>query len=54
MGAPPDWLSSTEMLDEEGLRLALTELLGIKVDVVVADTLRGEFRERILAEAIPI
>lgn len=39
------------LLDELGLRLALTDLLGVPVNVVAADTLRGAFRDRVLAEA---
>lgn len=42
------------LLDEVGLRLALTDLLGIAVDVVAADTLRGPFGERVLNEAVPV
>lgn len=42
------------LLDEVGLRLALTDLLQVPVDVVASDTLRGELRDRILREAVPV
>ncbi len=42
------------LLDEVGLRLALTDLLQVSVDVVASDTLRGELRDRILREAVPV
>lgn len=42
------------LLDEVGLRLALTELLGVEVDVVGSDALRGEFGERVRLEAVPL
>lgn len=47
-------MSQASLLDEVGLRIALTDLLGIDVDVVAADTLRGKFRDRILGEAVPV
>lgn len=49
-----DFSHEASLLDEVGLRLALTDLLGVKVDVVAADTLRGEFRDRVLSEAVPV
>lgn len=49
-----DFDDEASLLDEVGLRLALEDLLGIKVDVVASDALRGELRERILAEAVPL
>lgn len=49
-----DFDDGASLLDEVGLRLALEDLLGIKVDVVASDALRGELRERILAEAVPL
>lgn len=49
-----DFTEEASLLDEVGLRLALTDLLGIEVDVVAADTLRGEFGERVLREAVPV
>lgn len=42
------------LLDEVGLRLALTDLLGVEVDVVATDTLRGEFAQRVLSEAVAV
>lgn len=42
------------LLDETGLRIALSDLLQIDVDVIAADTLRGEIRERVLVEAVPL
>lgn len=42
------------LLDEVGLRLALADLLQVSVDVVASDTLRGELRDRILREAVPV
>ncbi|PTT23307.1 nucleotidyltransferase [Microbacterium sp. HMWF026] len=49
-----DFTPEAGLLDEIGLRLALTDLLHVDVDVVASDSLRGEFRERVLREAIPI
>lgn len=42
------------LLDEVGLRLALTDLLGVEVDVVAADTLRGKLGHRLLSEAVAV
>ena len=42
------------LFDEIGLRLALSDLLGVEVDVIGVDTLRGAFRDRVLAEAVPL
>lgn len=42
------------LLDEVGLRIALTDLLQTDVDVVAADSLRDEIRERVLHEAVPV
>jgi len=42
------------LLDEVGLRVALTDLLQVEVDVVAVDTLRGAFRDRVLREAVPV
>ena len=42
------------LLDVAGLWLELEELLGWPVDVVTEGGLRGEFRETVLAEAIPV
>lgn len=49
-----DFADEATLLDEVGLRLALRDLLQIEVDVVAADTLRGELRDRILREAVPV
>lgn len=49
-----DFTLEAGLLDEIGLRLALTELLHVEVDVVASDTLRGEFRDRVLREAVPL
>lgn len=49
-----DFDDHASLLDETGLRLALSDLLRVDVDVIGADTLRGELRERILAEAEPV
>ncbi len=37
-----------------GLTRELTELLGVPVDVIPADTLKERFRDEVLAEAIPL
>lgn len=42
------------LLDEIGLRLALRDLLQVEVDVVAVDTLRGDIRDRVLREAVPV
>lgn len=49
-----EFTGEATLLDEVGLRLALADLLQVAVDVVAADTLRGEMRERILREAVPV
>lgn len=49
-----DFGDEASLLDEVGLRLALRELLQVDVDVVAADTLRGELRDRVLHEATPV
>ncbi|WP_295836173.1 helix-turn-helix domain-containing protein [uncultured Microbacterium sp.] len=49
-----DFTPEAGLLDEIGLRLALSDLLHVDVDVVASDTLRGEFRERVLREAVPL
>ncbi len=49
-----DFNDEATLLDEVGLRLALRDLLQIDVDVVAADTLRGELRDRIFREAVPV
>jgi predicted nucleotidyltransferase/DNA-binding XRE family transcriptional regulator len=37
-----------------GLTQDLTELLGVKVDVVPAEGIKARFRDRIMAEAVPL
>ena len=49
-----DFTAEAGLLDEIGLRLALSDLLHVEVDVVASDTLRGEFRERVLREAVAL
>ncbi len=49
-----DFTDEATLLDEVGLRLALSDLLRVEVDVVAADALRGEVRERVLREAVPV
>lgn len=49
-----DFTPGAGLLDEVGLRLALSDLLQVDVDVVASDTLRGEMRDRILREAVAV
>lgn len=49
-----DFTADASLLDELGLRLALSDLLQVDVDVVATDTLRGALRERVLGEAVPV
>jgi predicted nucleotidyltransferase/DNA-binding XRE family transcriptional regulator len=49
-----DFTPEAGLLDEIGLRRALADLLHVEVDVVASDTLRGEFRERVLREAVAL
>lgn len=49
-----DFTDEASLLDEIGLRLALSDLLSVDVDVVGSDTLRGSIRDRILAEAVAV
>lgn len=42
------------LLDEVGLRIQLSDLLGIPVDVVGADALRGDFGARVMSELTPV
>lgn len=49
-----DFTEEATLLDEVGLRLALHDLLRVEVDVIAADALRGEMRERILRDAVPV
>ena len=45
---------TTTLVDLAGLLLDLRELLGREVDVLTPGALDGEFRERVLAEAVPL
>ncbi len=49
-----DFTDEASLLDEIGLRLALADLLRVDVDVVAADTLKGQVRERVLREAVEV
>jgi uncharacterized protein len=49
-----DFSDEASLLDEIGLRLALADLLRVEVDVVAADTLEGQLRERVLREAVEV
>jgi uncharacterized protein len=49
-----EFTDEATLLDEVGLRLALADLLGVEVDVVAIDALRGPMRERVLREAVPV
>ena len=49
-----DFTDEASLLDEIGLRLALTDLLRVEVDVVAAGSLRGGVRERVFHEAVVV
>ncbi|SJM54137.1 hypothetical protein CZ771_06815 [Actinomycetales bacterium JB111] len=49
-----DFTDEATLLDEVGLRLALRDLLRMEVDVIAADSLRGEVRDRLLSEAVAV
>jgi len=49
-----EFTDEASLLDEVGLRLALSDLLQVKVDVVSVDALRGPIRERVLREAVAV
>jgi predicted nucleotidyltransferase len=49
-----DFTDEASLLDEVGLRLALSDLLLVEVDVVAEDSLRGSIRERVLREAVAV
>lgn len=49
-----DPLPGTTLFDLGGLQEALTELLGINVDVLTAGDISRRFRDRVLAEARPL
>ncbi|WGX97313.1 helix-turn-helix domain-containing protein [Nocardioides sp. L-11A] len=49
-----DFTDEASLLDEVGLRLALTDLLQVPVDVIAADALREPLRSRMLSEAVAV
>ncbi|KQS01044.1 DNA polymerase [Williamsia sp. Leaf354] len=49
-----DFTDEATLLDEVGMRLALTELLRVRVDVIASDSLHGEIRDRLLSEAVAV
>lgn len=49
-----EFTDEATLLDEVGLRLALSDLLQVEIDVVGIDTLRGPVRERVLREAVAV
>lgn len=49
-----EFTDDASLLDEVGLRLALTDLLGVAVDIVDANHLPEAMRARLLAEAVPV
>jgi predicted nucleotidyltransferase len=49
-----EFTDEATLLDEVGLRMALTDLLHVEVDVVAVDALRGPVRERVLREAVAV
>lgn len=49
-----DALPGATLFDLGGLQVELEELLGVKVDLVTPLELPRQFRERVLAEALPI
>lgn len=49
-----DFAEDASLFDQIGLRLDLADLLGAEVDVVGSESLRGSFRDRVLAEAVPL
>ncbi len=44
----------TTLFDLGGLLVALEELLGVRVDLLTPGDLPLKFRERVLAEALPV
>lgn len=49
-----EFTDDATLLDEVGLRLALSDLLQVEVDVIADDVLSGALRDRILREAVPV
>ena len=46
--------TASGLLDLIGLERDLTDLLGVEVDVVPAESLKPRMRERALREAVPL
>lgn len=49
-----DFTPRASFLNEVGLRRALSDLLGIDVDVVASDTLSGDVGARMLQDAVDL
>lgn len=49
-----EFTDEATLLDEVGLRLALSDLLRVEVDIVAGDALHGDFGERVLREAVAV
>lgn len=49
-----DPTAETTLLDIGAMRHELLDLLGVPVDVVTPNALPMEFRDRVLAEAVPL
>jgi predicted nucleotidyltransferase len=49
-----DFDRKVDLLDVSGLRIFLSQRMGINVDVVLKRSVRPELKEIILAEAIPV
>lgn len=49
-----DFTDEASLLDEVGLRLALTDLLKVPVDVIASDALREPLRRRLLDDAVDL
>ncbi len=49
-----DPLPGTTLFDLGGLQVELEEMLGVSVDVVTPGDLPPKFRDKVLAEAVPI
>ena len=49
-----DALPGATLLDLGGLQVELEDLLGVSVDVLTPEDLPRKFRDRVLAEAVPV
>ena len=49
-----EYARATDLFDFVALKLALSELLGVNVDLVMRKGLKPRIGERILAEAVPV